>query len=76
MAEKIKREKVYYDKKSDALWMFVQKGIEYESKEISPGVNVELGENGELLGIEILNASKILGGKISNKKESYSPASI
>jgi len=56
--------------------MFVQKGIEYESKEISPGVNVELGENGELLGIEILNASKILGGKISNKKESYSPASI
>lgn len=53
--------KIYYDKKSDALWLLIKSGLEEEVKEISPGVNVELGKNGEILGIEILNASKILG---------------
>lgn len=54
--------KIYYDKKSDALWLLIKSGFEEEVKEVSPGVNVELGKNGEILGIEILNASKVLGG--------------
>ena len=61
---KKQKEKIYYDAKSDALWFLVKSGLEYEHKEISPGVSVELGKNGELLGIEILNASKVLGNKI------------
>lgn len=52
--------KIYYDKKSDALWLLIKSGLEEEVREVSPGVNVELGKNGEILGIEILNASKIL----------------
>ncbi len=64
MAKKIKN-KIYYDSKADALWLLIKKGVEFESKEVIPGVNVELGKNGELLGIEILNASKVLVEKIN-----------
>lgn len=59
--------KIYYDRKSDALWLLIKSGEEEEVKEVAPGVSVELGKNGELLGIEILNASKVLGEKISKE---------
>ena len=68
------KEKIYYDKKSDALWLLVKSGPEEEVKEVTPGINVELGKNGELLGIEILNASKILGRKIAKKEVSQVPS--
>lgn len=55
-----KKKKIYYDKDSDILWLLVKSGPEYEYKELTPNVSVELGKNGELLGVEILNASKIL----------------
>lgn len=59
--KKIKnQEKVFYDRKSDALWFLVKSGEEEEYQEIAPGVSIELGKQGELLGIEILNASKII----------------
>lgn len=57
-------QKIYYDKKYDVLWFMIKSGPEEEHKEIAPGVSVELGKNGELLGIEILNASKVLGPKM------------
>lgn len=66
-------QKIYYDKKTDVLWLMVKKGLEEEQKEIVPGVSVELGKNGELLGIEILNASKVLGSKLGLKTK-YSTA--
>ena len=58
------KDKIYYDKKSDALWLLVKSGVEEDVKEVSPGINVELGKHGELLGIEILNASKVIGEKL------------
>ena len=69
------KQKIHYDKKTDVLWLMVKSGIEEEHREITPGVSVELGNNGELLGIEILNASKVLGSKLGLKSEtSYSPS--
>ena len=62
-----KNSSIYYDKKSDALWIKIKAGVEVESKEVAPGVNIELGKNKELLGIEVLNASKVLGKKIYPK---------
>lgn len=49
-----------YDPKSDILYIVAKKGREEEFVEIAPGVNVELDEKGEVIGVEILNASKIL----------------
>ncbi len=51
---------INYDFKSDVLYIGVKKGIEEEFVEISPGINVELDQNGKVIGIEILNASKVL----------------
>ena len=61
------KKKIYYDQKSDALWILIKRGPEEEYKEIAPGINVELGRDGELLGIEVLNASKVLGKKLMKK---------
>lgn len=64
------KQKIYYDKKTDVLWLLVKSGIEEEHREITPGVSIELGKEGELLGIEILNASKTLGQKLGLKPSS------
>jgi len=46
-----------YDSKSDVLYIVARNGKEEEFVEIAPGINVELDEKGEVIGIEILNAS-------------------
>ncbi len=51
---------VHYDAKSDVLYFLVQEGEEDRFVEVAEGVNVELDAQGQLLGIEILNASHFL----------------
>jgi uncharacterized protein YuzE len=51
---------VNYDSKSDILYIVARKGKEEEFVEIAPGINIELDEKGEVIGIEILNASSFL----------------
>jgi uncharacterized protein YuzE len=51
---------VNYDSKSDVLYIVARKGKEEEFVEIAPGINIELDEKGEVIGIEILNASSFL----------------
>ena len=55
-----KKSVINYDSKSDVLYIVAQKGVEEEFIEIAPGINVELDEKGQVIGIEILNASKCL----------------
>lgn len=50
--------KYSYDQKSDSLFIYVKEGEEESFEEIVPGINVELNENGEVIGIEILKASR------------------
>lgn len=49
---------VHYDRESD-VFSIGMKGIEEEYVEVMPGIGAELDENGRVVGIEILNASKI-----------------
>ena len=63
-----KNKKIYYDKEADILWFLVKSGPEVEYKEIAPGVSVELGKKGELLGIEVLNASKVIKPLLEGKQ--------
>ncbi len=65
------KQKVYYDKKTDVLWLNIKAGLEDEYREVVPGVNLEMDKNGELLGIEILNASKVLGSKLGIKQVDF-----
>ncbi|MBM4082908.1 MAG: DUF2283 domain-containing protein [Planctomycetes bacterium] len=52
--------KVRYDAKSDVLYLFSDEGDIARSVEVSPGVTVEYGERGNILGVEILRASRVL----------------
>ncbi len=47
-----------YDEESDSLFILVKEGKQESFEEIVPGVNVELDENGDLIGVEILQASR------------------
>lgn len=57
--QKIQNKIINYDRKSDVFYIGIKSGLEEECIEIAPGVNVEINGNGEVIGIEILNASKI-----------------
>ena len=51
--------KVFYDEKEDILYLS-REGVEEEVVELSPGVNAELDMQGNLVGVEIFNASTLL----------------
>ena len=48
--------KVFYDEEEDILYL-AKEGEESKVVEISPGVNMELDSNGNLIGIELFKAS-------------------
>jgi uncharacterized protein YuzE len=49
----------FYDKEEDILYI-ARGGEEKEFVEIRPGVNLELDRDDQVIGIEILQASKVL----------------
>jgi len=50
--------KVFYDEEEDILYL-AKEGLESEVVEISPGVNMELDSNDNLIGVEVFKASHI-----------------
>jgi len=59
---------VHFDPQSDVLYFLVQDGEEERFVEVAEGVNVELDQEGQLLGVEILNASRFLRGAIGPER--------
>ena len=51
---------VNYDPKVDILYIATKGGAEEEFVEVAPGVQVELDRKKQVIGIEILNASRFL----------------
>lgn len=64
----MKKLKINYDSQSDVVYLVVKKGYEEVHQEIAPGIFVELDKKGDLIGIEILNASKNLGKFFASNK--------
>ena len=56
--------KVCYDAKADVLYLFSEEGEIARSIEVSPGITVEFGDAGNILGVEILQVSKLLTEKV------------
>ncbi len=54
-----KKLNVFYNQEKDILYI-AKDGKEEEFIEIYPGINIELNEKREFIGLEILEASKIL----------------
>lgn len=56
--------KMAYFEKEDILHLTISDEREVGSVEISPNITVELNETGELIGIEIINASAFIRDSI------------
>lgn len=55
---------VRYDEKADVLYLLARKGPISESREISPGLTIEFADDGGILGVEILRASRVLVDRV------------
>lgn len=55
--------RIRYDTKVDALYIRLREGDIEESDEVSEGVVMDYDKSGLLMGIEILDASRVLGSK-------------
>lgn len=56
--EKNLKKSTFYDVQSDSLYIFAKKGDEENTLELIPGINLEINHAGEVIGIEILRASR------------------
>jgi len=56
----MKKTQVRYFEKEDVLHLRIDEGPETRSLELAPNITVELGQDNELIGVEILNASSFL----------------
>ena len=52
--------KIQYFEESDVLYYLISEGEEEEAVELAPGVTVELNQEKEIIGIEILDASRFM----------------
>ena len=52
--------KITYFEQADILHLVISEEPEGGSLELSPNITAELNENGELIGVEILNASAFM----------------
>lgn len=59
--------KINYDKKVDAIYITLKKGKYDHTKKITDNILVDVTKKGEVLGLEILEASKNIG-KIKKEK--------
>jgi uncharacterized protein YuzE len=55
---------INYYKEEDIMHIVISKGPERRSAEINPNITLELDENREIIGIEILEASKLIRDSI------------
>jgi len=50
--------KIEYDKKVDALYIRIQEKQVARTQEVSDGVNLDFDDEGRLIGLEVVSASK------------------
>lgn len=60
---------IHYDPKVDAIYIELAKGKYEISREISASVIVDEDKNGKILGVEVLDVSKVLGPKFRKNME-------
>jgi len=50
--------KIEYDQQADAMYIRLRAGKVFESEEVRPGVVLDFDDQGQVLGIEMLDVSK------------------
>ena len=59
--------RVEYDKKADAMYIWLRKAKYDISEELSENVIIDLDKKGRIIGIEVLDASKNIGKELVTK---------
>jgi uncharacterized protein YuzE len=60
-------ERVEYDQKADAMYIWLRKAKYDISEELAENVIIDLDKNGRIIGMEVLDASKNLGKELITK---------
>ena len=55
--------KFEYDRDSDAAYLKIRRGKVIESEEVEPGLIVDLDENDQVVGVEILRFARRFAGR-------------
>ncbi len=58
---------VEYDKKADAMYIWIRKAKHDISEELAENVVIDLDKKGRIIGIEVLDASKSMGKELVTK---------
>ncbi|AFZ54897.1 Protein of unknown function DUF2283 [Cyanobacterium aponinum PCC 10605] len=59
---------VYFEKE-DILHLTISEEDEFQSVEISPNITLELNQNGEIIGLEIIKASNFIQDSILDSSQ-------
>ena len=51
-------DKYFHDHKSDSLFIYIKEGKEDHFEEVAPGINIEFDKKNNMIGVEILKASR------------------
>jgi len=57
--------KFWFDEKEDIFYISLKPGIAVDSEEVEENTRIEYDENGNIIGIEIYNISKIIASSIA-----------
>ena len=57
-------QQTHYDATMDVLYLVAAGGPIHRSTEVAPGITIEYGKDGEIIGLEILRASQVLAEKV------------
>lgn len=69
--------KITYDKKVDAMYIKLKVGSYDHTKKVTDDILVDVNKKGEILGLEILDASRNIGKvKKENVAIEFTPASL
>ncbi|NOT01138.1 MAG: DUF2283 domain-containing protein [Phycisphaerales bacterium] len=60
----VSAEQSHYDATRDVLYLVAAGGPIHRSTEVAPGITLEYGKDGEVVGLEILRASQVLAEKV------------
>jgi len=57
--------KFWFDEKEDIFYISLKPDIAVDSEEVEKNIRIEYNEDGEIIGIEIYNISKIIASSIA-----------
>ena len=62
-----KNVKVWFDEETDILYVSLREGISVDSEEVAEDVRVEYDKQGQIIGVEIHNITKMLAKSLARQ---------